>query len=164
MLLGLGIPVWWFTTAVHRANLPELKSLDFSLDHQKMYITYKSANDPHVISEKLKQLENVVLEKCKFICVLFFISKFLIIFIVFCHIVIVHEKLNEKETNILKFGNSIESIDIQLRENRTGSTGLVIMEVAEDFLMPWEAVFGDYNHIYISPETCIKTQIITYDI
>ena len=158
MLLGLGIPIWWYTTAVHRANLPDLNTLDSTLENPRIHITYKSAEDSPTLSEKLKYLETAVQDKCAFTFTIYYwIIYFQSIFLVSCDIVLVHQKLNEKEIDVLKLANSVESIDAHLHKIGTDSAsskGLIFMDIPNNFLTPWEAVFGDYNHIYISSETC----------
>jgi len=149
MLLGLGIPIWWYTTAVHRANLPDLNTLDSTLENPRIHITYKSAEDSPTLSEKLKYLETAVQDKFS------------------CDIILVHQKLNEKEIDVLKLANSVESIDAHLHKIGTDSAsskGLIFMDIPNNFLTPWEAVFGDYNHIYISSETSLEALVKVFQI
>ena len=74
MLLGFGIPVWWYTTAVHRANLPELETLDFAPENQRIYITFKTNEDTQTLSEKLTHLKNTMQKKCKYMFSYLFLS------------------------------------------------------------------------------------------
>ena len=76
MLLGLGIPVWWYTTAVHRANLPDLESLGLPAGSRKISIVYKSAEEPHKLSAKLKNVQRIVQKRCKVIFSTTFMESF----------------------------------------------------------------------------------------
>jgi len=135
MLLGLGIPVWWYTTAVHRANLPDLESLGLPAGSRKISIVYKSAEEPHKLSAKLKNVQRIVQKRFSY------------------DVILVHQTPSQEELRVLNAENSIESVDSHLHQIQSSAPGLVIMEVPKTFLEPREAIFGNFDHVYISPET-----------